>query len=381
MHNQILNHCEEIAFYNGKDWEKSRIIDFQKKLTKHNINVNYQRLYTNTFENIYARYGSIMIGYTVVALPIFGPQGIAVTSKDASTSTQIYAKNASLLVSLGKAIAKIVMCGKEISNIKFYTNELYRVLHVLNEIQKGNIDLRYSSGQQSVRSLNAQSSNDHILQGESVKFDNVTIASPHGEILIKNLKFEIKKGMNLLISGPNGCGKSSIFRVLGELWPVINGQVTKPPISQIFYIPQRPYLPFGTLRDQIIYPDSISAMNNKGLKDGDLVFLLHKLKLEYLLEREGLDATANWNNQLSGGEKQRIAMARLFYHRPTFALLDEATSAISVEIEPEIYKFCRKLDITVISVAHKLTLRKYHNYVLEIDEHGKWNFERIQQID
>jgi ATP-binding cassette subfamily D (ALD) long-chain fatty acid import protein len=96
-----------------------------------------------------------------------------------------------------------------------------------------------------------------IVMSEEIMFQDVPILSPNGDVLIPAMNFSIKPGMNLFITGPNGCGKSSLFRILGELWPVFGGTVHKPPIDQIFYIPQRPYLPKGTLRDQIIYPHTI----------------------------------------------------------------------------------------------------------------------------
>ena len=96
-----------------------------------------------------------------------------------------------------------------------------------------------------------------IIYSEKIKFEKVPILSPNGDTLIKQMSFEISPGMHLMITGPNGCGKSSLFRILGELWPVFGGIVHKPPIDKIFYIPQRPYLPNGTLRDQIIYPHTI----------------------------------------------------------------------------------------------------------------------------
>ena len=88
-----------------------------------------------------------------------------------------------------------------------------------------------------------------IVLSEKISFDRVPILSPNGDTLIKEMTFEIKPGMHLMITGPNGCGKSSLFRILGELWPIFGGRVSKPQIDKIFYIPQRPYLPNGSLRD------------------------------------------------------------------------------------------------------------------------------------
>lgn len=98
-------------------------------------------------------------------------------------------------------------------------------------------------------------------------FRDVPILSPNSDILIEKMCFEISPGMHMMITGPNGCGKSSLFRILGELWPATGGTVYKPNLSKIFYIPQRPYLPIGTLRDQLIYPDLPSQMQDKNVTD------------------------------------------------------------------------------------------------------------------
>lgn len=178
-----------------------------------------------------------------------------------------------------------------------------------------------------------------IVRSENIRFENVPVVSPNGDVLVNELSFEISPGMHLMISGPNGCGKSSLFRIMGELWPVTGGTLHKPDLEKIFYIPQRPYLPQGSLRDQLIYPHNISQCT---ASDDELFELLKNVKLGYLVAREGgWEKENDWNDILSGGEKQRMAMGRLIYHKPTYAILDECTSAVSMDVEGHLYTFMK----------------------------------------
>ncbi|KAL5486874.1 hypothetical protein EMCRGX_G019410 [Ephydatia muelleri] len=211
-----------------------------------------------------------------------------------------------------------------------------------------------------------------------LRFEGVTLATPNRDVLVRNLSFEVRSGMNVLVCGPNGCGKSSLFRTLGELWPLCEGRVIKPNRNKLFYIPQRPYMTLGSLRDQVIYPDTPQDQKAKGITDEQLEEYLKKVQLSYLLEREkGWETEQDWMDLLSGGEKQRMAMARLFYHEPQFAILDECTSAVSVDVEGFIYTHCRERGITLFTVSHRKSLWKYHEYVLQFDGHGHYEFKSI----
>ena len=213
--------------------------------------------------------------------------------------------------------------------------------------------------------LNDMTNQGKIIISENLRFEDIPILSPNGDILVEKMNFEIKPGMNLMITGPNGCGKSSLFRIMGQLWPVTGGTLHKPALDKIFYIPQRPYLPNGTLRDQLIYPHTMEDMKKKGTTDQDLEDLLVVVKLDYLVSREGgFDKENDWNDVLSGGEKQRMAMGRLIYHKPTYAILDECTSAVSMDVEGLLYTHMKNQGITLITVSHRDTLWKYHEYLL-----------------
>ncbi|XP_006831009.1 PREDICTED: ATP-binding cassette sub-family D member 3 isoform X4 [Chrysochloris asiatica] len=213
-----------------------------------------------------------------------------------------------------------------------------------------------------------------------IKFDHVPLATPNGDLLIRDLNFEVRSGANVLICGPNGCGKSSLFRVLGELWPLFGGRLTKPERGKLFYVPQRPYMTLGTLRDQVIYPDEKEDQKRKGISDLVLKDYLDNVQLGHILEREGgWDSVQDWMDVLSGGEKQRMAMARLFYHKPQFAILDECTSAVSVDVEGYIYSHCRKVGITLFTVSHRKSLWKHHEYYLHMDGRGNYEFKQITE--
>lgn len=119
-------------------------------------------------------------------------------------------------------------------------------------------------------------------------------------------------------------------------------------------------------------------MLRKRVSDEDIKQILKEVYLDYLIEREGgLDAVNDWNDVLSGGEKQRIAMARLFYHKPTFAVLDECTSAVSVDVEALLYNRSKQLGITLFTVSHRQTLFKFHDYVIRFDGEGGYVFHRL----
>ncbi|XP_048457498.1 ATP-binding cassette sub-family D member 3a [Rhincodon typus] len=148
--------------------------------------------------------------------------------------------------------------------------------------------------------------------------------------------------------------------------------------QHIFIVLQRPYMTLGTLRDQVIYPDALEDQRQKGISDQVLKEYLDNVQLGHILEREGgWDCIQDWMDVLSGGEKQRMAMARLFYHKPQFAILDECTSAVSVDVEGYIYSHCRKVGITLFTVSHRKSLWTHHEYYLHMDGRGNYEFKPI----
>jgi ATP-binding cassette subfamily D (ALD) long-chain fatty acid import protein len=147
------------------------------------------------------------------------------------------------------------------------------------------------------------------------------------------------------------------------------------------FLPQRPYLSVGTLRDQVIYPDGELEMRERARRDIELKHVLEEARLGYLPDREGgWDTRKEWKDVLSGGEKQRMAIARLLYHEPRYAFIDEGTSAVSSDVEGLLYERCKEKGITLITISTRASLKRYHtfNLTLGLGEDGtEWEYERI----
>lgn len=284
-----------------------------------------------------------------------------------------------MLVKLAEAIGRLVLAGREMSRLAGFTTRMNELVHVLKDLNAGKYERTMVSNSASADTEIGVGKGIISFQDNIIKFDKVPLVTPNGDLLVKELSFEVRSGTNVLVCGPNGCGKSSLFRILGELWPSWGGKVVKPPRGKLFYIPQRPYMTLGSLRDQIIYPHTHEEMKRRGKTDQDLYNYLDIVQLRPLIQlrEKGLDSIEDWIDVLSGGEKQRVAMARLFYHHPQFAILDECTSAVSVDVEGSMYEYCRKVGITLFTVSHRKSLWTHHEFFLRFDGRGDYEFGKI----
>lgn len=196
----------------------------------------------------------------------------------------------------------------------------------------------------------------------AVVLENVTLMTPDWKReLQRNLFAEVGDGDALLIRGPSGAGKTSLMRAVAGIWSFGSGRILRPPSEQIMFMPQKPYLILGSLRQQLQYPRASEV------SDEALLEVLRAVGLAHLPDQfGGLDAELRWADVLSGGEQQRLVFARLLLNQPRFAFLDEATSALDMAVEENLYSQLSDSPIAFISIGHRESLRKFHSKVIEL---------------
>ena len=196
----------------------------------------------------------------------------------------------------------------------------------------------------------------------AIKLDDVEIDLPDGRVLLGNVDLSLERGRSALIQGPSGSGKTTLFRVIAGIWPFGRGRIRLPADARMLFLPQRPYLPLGTLREVLSYPDQPDRHD-----DGTYAEALEACRLPQLSER--IDENGNWAMALSPGEQQRLAFARALLFRPDWLFLDEASSALDEATEAEIYRALKRhlLDATIISIAHTPRVASFHDARVSID--------------
>ncbi len=341
---RVRENAESIAFYRGEDQESDVIM----------------RRFDEAFRN-YKRLIKWQFGLNIFQ----------------------YAFTTAALVIPGVILARSVMAGDiEVGRVVQATGAFAAIFKALNTVvEKFDALSLFGAGigrlDRFRRSLDAAgkppADDLHHIQtseGPLIEVKNVTLQTPDANrTLIKELSLSLGEGNSLLIVGSSGGGKSSLLRALAGLWDTGDGEMVRPGLDDMLFLPQRPYMIIGSLRAQLLYPRTSA----KDVSDESIHEALEAVNLPHLIDRSGgLDAEEDWGRILSLGEQQRVAFARALLTDRPYVILDEATSALDEENEAELYELLAESKARMISVSHRPHLARYHSHVLVLGSDENW---------
>ncbi|WP_321413990.1 ABC transporter ATP-binding protein/permease [uncultured Desulfobacter sp.] len=353
----IRDNAESIAFYQGEKGEKEQIFKrFKAVLKNFNFLIGWQRnldFFTTGYN------------YLVIILPamIVAPMYFAGKVEFGEISQASFA--------FGQVLGAF-------SIIVQYFDSISAFAAGINRVSTFKDKLFTASGSKTSGDDKNRTQIQRVAK-ETIRVQDLTLQTPdYKRTLIQNLSIDLDKGKSILIMGHSGAGKSSLLRGIAGLWASGSGTIEHPPVDKVMFLPQKPYMVLGSLREQLQYP------SGHHLDDTQIKAVMERVNLTDLYQKlqraagdnSFIDAENNWVEMLSQGEQQRLAFARLLTTKPEFAILDEATSALDVDNEKALYNILSQLNITYISVGHRPTLKAYHDKILFISGNGGWEINK-----
>jgi vitamin B12/bleomycin/antimicrobial peptide transport system ATP-binding/permease protein len=330
----VRDNAESIAFYQGEKPEVAQIGGrFKKVLANFNLLIGWQRnlsLFTTAYS-----YLPVVLPYLVLFPQYFiGKIEYGDMVQANFAFTQIYA-----------ALSLIVSQMEQLTNFA------------------AGVD-RLSTFDAAITPAPDQTPGITTDKADRFALINVTLLTPNrNRALFHELSMDLRGRDNLVVVGQSGVGKSSLLRAIAGLWTRGSGTILRPDLREIYFLPQRPYMLLGSLRNQLLYPRMAQS-----IPEDELRHVLQSVNLADLPERSGgFEAELAWADVLSLGEQQRLGFAR-----PGFAVLDEATSALDRENESMLYRKLQELNIHYISVGHRSSILDYHDQVLELRGQDQW---------
>jgi len=339
----IRDNAESIAFYRGEGQEAAQVgRRFMEAVRNFDLLIGWQRNldFFTTGYNFFVR----VLPYLVVA-PIY-----LAGRTDFGTITQAAIAFSQIFSALSIVVTRF-------EQLTAFAASIHRLADFVDQL-----DVSTTQRQEA-------STIDVVVDETRLALQRVTLQTPKAQkTLVHELSVAVQPGEGLLIVGQSGSGKSSLLRAIAGLWHTGTGCIVRPPLEAMFFLPQRPYMILGSLRDQLVYPNLRSDLSEATLRAA-----LTQVNLADLPERlGGFEAVLDWADVLSLGEQQRLAFARLWLSQPRYAMLDEATSALDVANEERLYQQLQTTGMTFISVGHRPSLVKYHHHVLELVGDTTW---------
>ena len=337
----IRNNAESIAFYSGEEPEKQETTRrLGTVVDNFNLLIVWQVIISAMQRSV--GYAGVFFPYLIMAGPFFAGE-----------------------IDYGR----FVQAGFAFNMVE---GSLLFVVNRIDELAKFTAGVTRLEGFQSqVEQVSRDTIDVSTVQqaSNSIVIRHADLTPPGSQLpILRDLSLSVGEADRLLVVGPSGCGKTSLLRMISGLWTPSRGDVMRPATGDLLFIPQKPYMLLGSLREQLCYPTEESRYS-----DDQLRHVLQEVNLGGLLNRyPDLDVKQDWPRILSLGEQQRLAFGRLLLNAPRFVVLDEATSALDVATEDRLYSLLRQRELSVISIGHRPTLKSFHDTVLALDGEGGW---------
>eukprot|EP00048_Salpingoeca_helianthica_P008976 m.128893 g.128893 ORF g.128893 m.128893 type:complete len:614 (+) comp14745_c0_seq1:158-1999(+) len=367
---------ESAAFLSGSHADRRAMEEKLSDVEKVQGKLVIRQLALDTWVNVF-NYFSAILSYILVAVPLLAGAHDAMSTADLSS---LISRSSFVAMYLLHSLSTLIAKAKDVSEITSLAHRIGELLEALDAMTQQRLPDNAAHECETQEQCSFVNHPPHGIRVDPglIAFDNACISVPgKADLLLRNLTLTVSPGSNLLVTGPSGCGKTSLVRTLLGLWPCCEGNVTRPAVigKQILFLPQKPFFTSGSLFDCINYPLSSSRPDMERAR-----IVLGLVELSPLIDRAGgltIPLDWEWFSVLSQGEQQRLAFARVLFHQPTFAVLDEATSAISDAVEEKLFQAAENAGITLVTVGHRLSLVKHHHRMLQLDGQGGWALTTI----
>eukprot|EP00667_Euglena_gracilis_P006748 EG_transcript_6805 len=370
LHVQWRDHAEEIAFQDGGTTEQQAV---DKKLRSAVSNANHiiaRRSVLHVIQVGFSYYSTVMMYATVAVAVVMGLGG-----GEGGPDRALYISQfLSIFLNLIWGFTMLVQLGPRMSDVIAYTSRVAQLVEALAEQEDRSpppvsprSDVPDTAPLLSPASPTVPAGVEFGSDADGSPFIraiDLEVRLPNGELLLRSVTFTVQPRDRLLIVGPAGCGKTSLLRILKGLWPMTRGQLDRPAAGDVVFLPQRPHLPGNaSLGTVMTYPAEYLSRYDEELLD-----IVGQLGLEHVVQRVGSLQTPveDWEQLLSGGEVQRVCVARALWRKPAFVVIDESTSNMDLATEELVYQLLLKLNAGLVSVGHRPSLRRYHRSLLDL---------------
>ncbi len=336
---RVRERREEVSIYSGENYEKTNILNCFSDIVRNFYQIIVRKIYINGWQNFSINASTIM-PFLLTSPKLFA--GLFTLGM----VMQIY----SAFSRVENSLNVIVLSYNTLAQWKATSNRLVEFFEHLELME----DSRANKLNGDINITKATNKN--------LEVKNLSLFTPQKRQILDKINLKVSEGEKIVIWGKSGIGKSTLIRALSGIWPYAEGEIILPDNKEIMFVPQRPYMPIGTLRQSLVYP---LETNEVKMDDSKIKEFLHEFRLDKL--KDSLDLYLDWSNALSLGEQQRVNFIRILVRNPDWIIMDEPSASIGKEDEDKFFQMIEKhlKNVSIITVSHSPTMIKHHDRIVE----------------